>query len=129
MTQGFWVFGFSLPAGLPFFSLAASISAGLGSRRTKTSLLPSGDQAKSSTSWGVSVSRSPSPPQRGNSQTCVLPPSRAERKAMDLPSGLQRACDEDTPAAVRGIASLPFVETIQTRSSFLSSFSRAVSKV
>ena len=136
MTQGFCAFFVSLAplseafsgraAPLSLFSLAASSSSGLASRRTRTSRRLSGDQAKSSTSCGVSVRRSASPPRWLSSQTWVLPSPRAERKAMNLPSGLQRAREEETPSAVNGRGAPPAVGAIQMRSSFLSSLRRAV---
>src|SRR5579859_8188232 len=126
MTQGFCVLAFlplSESAGALVLSLffAASRSSSVGSRRISASRAESGDQAKSSTPCGVSVSFCASPPRRFNSQTCVLPSSREERNASHLPSGLQRGWLELAPSAVRGIASPPEVEIIQMRDSLLSS--------
>src|SRR5712692_9299632 len=122
MTKGGGVFGFG--AGLSLsLSLAASTSSGLGSWRISTRRVLSGDHSKSLTPWAVSVRRNPSPPRRFSSHTWLLPALREERKARYLPSGLQRGCEEEIPSAVMGIASPPWVETIQRRCSFLSSLS------
>jgi hypothetical protein len=52
---------------------------------------------------------------------------RAERKARNLPSRLQRAWVEETPSAVMGSESPPVLGTIQMRVSFLSILSVALS--
>src|SRR6201998_20148 len=114
MTHGFRVLGlFSLAlsalSSSPslVLSLNASRSSSEASRRTKTSRLASGDQAKSSTSCGVSVRRCASPPDRLSSQAWVLPSFRADRKARYLPSGLQRGWLDETFSAVIGTGSPP----------------------
>ena len=64
----------------------------------------------------------------------VAPSLRPERKAMYLPSGLQRGCVEDSSAEVSATASAPAVPealmgTIQMRSLFESSLSLGVETV
>src|ERR1700730_15677841 len=120
--MGGGVLGFG--AGLSLsFSLAASASSGLGSWRIKRRRGVSGDHSKSLTPWTVSVRRTASPPRRLSNHTWLLPALREERNARYLPSGLQRGCEEETPSAVMGTGSPPWVETIQSRCSFLSSLS------
>src|SRR5438128_11131758 len=100
MTQGFCVLGFfvlSESAVLSLFALAASRSSSVGSRSTSARRDESGDQTKSLTSCGVSVSFCASPPILLSSQTWVLPSSRAERKASHLPSGLQHGKSRHLP--------------------------------
>src|ERR1700731_3741441 len=105
MAQGFLVLGFLSFSSSPSFSfslvLASANSSSEGSRRITTRRVLSGDQAKSSISCGVLVSRWASPPARLRSQTSVLPSLRADRKARYLPSGLQRGWEDETPSAVR----------------------------
>src|SRR5712692_11548942 len=130
MTRGGGVLDLGGVAGAGFsLFLTASRSSGLGSRRISTRRLLSGDHSKSSTPWAVSVRRTASPPRRSSSHTCALPPSRADRNERYLPSGLQRTWEEETPSAVRGMASPPRVEIIHRRCSFLSSFSILVRTV
>src|SRR5260370_5377923 len=120
MTKGGGVFGCG--AGLSLsLSLAASTCSGLGSWRTTTRRVLSGDHSKSLTPWAVSVRRTASPPRRFRSHTWLLPALREERNARYLPSGLQRGCEEETPSAVMGRGSPPRVETVQTCCSLLSS--------
>src|SRR6266436_2905431 len=122
MTKGGGVFG--LAAGLSLsLSLAASASSGLGSWRIRTRRVLSGDHSKSLTPCATSVSFCASPPRRSSSHTWFLPALRADVNARYLPSGLQRGCAEESPSAVRGMASPPRLETIQRRCSLLSSLS------
>src|SRR5690242_13767973 len=117
MTQGFFVLGFlSWSSASLSLVLAAANSSSEASRSITTRRVLSGDQAKSSTSWGVSVRRWASPPDRLSSQICVLPSLRAERKARYLPSGLQRGWEEEAPFLVMGMASPPEVGADQMRS-------------
>src|SRR5882724_4146231 len=121
MTQGFCVLGFfDFPASdrsglLSLFVFAAASSSSVGSRSTSARRVESGDQTKSYTSCGVSVSFCASPPSRLSSQTWVLPSSRADRNASHLLSGLQRGWDELTPSAVNAMASPPVAAIIQVR--------------
>src|SRR5258707_12743257 len=95
MTQGFCVLGFfDFPASdrsglLSLFVFAAASSSSVGSRSTSARRAESGDQTKSFTSCGVSVSFSDSPPARFRSQTAGLPSSPAEKDANHLPSAVQ----------------------------------------
>src|SRR5260370_18182350 len=113
MTVGFFMLGFLSLLSVSSFSLSlvltAASSSSEGSRRIRTRRVLSGDQTKSSTSWGVSVTRWASPPDRLSSHTWVLPSLRAERKARYLPLGLQRGCEEETPSAVIWMAAAPAV--------------------
>src|SRR5260370_42245210 len=106
MTKGVGFFGFGAALSLSL-SLAASTSSDLGSWRTTTRRVLSGDHSKSLTPWAVSVRRTASPPSRFRSHTWFLPALREERNARYLPSGLQRGCEEEPPSAVVGGGSPP----------------------
>src|SRR5258707_12367274 len=100
MTKGGGVFGFG--AGLSLsLSLAASTSSDLGSWRTTTRRVLSGDHSKALTPWAVSVRRTASPPSRFRSHTWLLPAFREERNPRYLPSGLQRGGEDETVSPVR----------------------------
>src|SRR3954468_12851691 len=71
-------------------SSAESGSSGSTSETMRASRVESGDQAREETLDLKSVSFVASPPSRLRSQTWPFLPSRPERKASHLPSGLQR---------------------------------------
>src|SRR6185436_1941505 len=95
---------------------SSACASGSGSETTRTSLLPSGDQSKSSTPPFSSVTFSASPPVRGRSQTweASLSSSRLERNARYLPSGLQRGEVSESLLVVNRTDSWPSHRVIQT---------------
>ena len=60
----------------------------------QTQPLPIGDHTSESTACGSSVNCVASPPNRFSSQTCVVPPLRADKNAKNFPSGLHSGCPE-----------------------------------
>src|SRR4030095_8225412 len=99
-------FFFSLSA-LPSSASSASGSFGSTSDTINARRAESGDQASEETLALKSVSFTASPPPRLLSQTCVFSPSRPERNASHLPSGLQRGLFSAFLLAVRRRAGPP----------------------
>jgi hypothetical protein len=99
-------FFFSLSA-LASSSSSASGSSGSTSDTINARRAESGDQASEETLALKSVSFTASPPSRLMSQTCVFFPSRPERNASHLPSGLQRGLFSAFLLAVRRRAGPP----------------------
>src|SRR3954462_10518836 len=109
MTIVFGAFGFSSSAPAPGAAAeaapASSSSTSGSSGSTSETMTPrrveSGDQDSDDTPPLKSVSLTASPPSRLISQTCDFLPSRPERKASHLPSGLQRGLRSGLGLVVR----------------------------
>src|SRR5262245_516773 len=88
-------------------SSSVSVSSGSTSETMRPRRVESGDQAIEDTLALKSVSLTASPPSRLISQTWFFLPSRPDRKASHLPSGLQRGLRSGFLLAVRRSAGPP----------------------